>query len=80
MNLTMYKHQEPKIRMSKKKSFLAFKNKTTISPISKLCTMVQEMQNETPDIDKFEVINKHKEKTSTDIPEISKLTIKKSNK
>ena len=80
MNLTMFKYQELKICMSNKKGSLAIKNKPTISPISKLCTMVQEMQNATPDSNKFEVIDEPREKSSTDILEISKLTIKKSNK
>ena len=80
MNLTMYKDQESKIRMSKKRSFLAFRDKSTISPIAKLCNMVQKMQDETTNTNEQDSTDKKDQITPTDIPEISNLTIKKSTK
>lgn len=45
LNSTTYRNQESNIRMSKKKSFLAFQDQPNVSPMSRLCTMVQDMHN-----------------------------------
>ena len=80
MNLTMYRDQKSNIQMSKKKSFLASQDKSTVSPITKLCNMVQKMKEDKTDTNDQDSNDKKDQVTPIDIPEISNSTIKKSTK
>ena len=80
LNSTTYRNQESNIRMSKKKSFLAFQDQPEVSSMSRLCTLVQDIQNEPSNSNKDNSIAAQNNTVPRDIPEMSKLTITKCNK
>ena len=80
LNSSTYKHQKYNIRMSKKKSFMAFTDQPNVSPMAQLCHMVQDNHSEQPNTNKDSPIAEKNKSLPTDIPEMRDLTIKKSNK
>ena len=66
--------------MSKKKSFMAFKDRPDVSPMTQLCHMVQNNHSGQPNTKKDSPIAVRNKSLPTDIPEMKNLTIKRSNK
>ena len=79
LNSSTYKYQKYNIRMSKKKSFMAFKDRPDVSPMTQLCHMVQNNHSGQPNTKKDSPIAVRNKSLPTDIPEMKEETSENSN-